>query len=665
MTVNVSDTLGYRLTSVDFTVHQPTDSRVIYSQVPRTAVVGQTFVLSVSVEANVYSLVDCSLYVDGKLVGNASGSHAVGRTLGHYVVSITVEVRVDVSGKHRATLVAADIACNESSQFVWNIDAFDAIVDVVVDKPTSAIVTGSTISFTARQTGGGGTITYEWDFGDQSPTVDSDIRSSSPAHNYTRPGTYTVLATASNSVSRVTGATTLTVVDTISDVVLVYDGPTTLGQNTFIKALVGTGTDVSFNFSTLGATPLARSDEAVMVRYLAAGQYDVTVLAQNAVSNGSASLSIYVVDTSTQFVIGVSNVTCGLPLRSVIMFHADVVYTDLSDVMFHWFIPGVLDSSGRSLLTSSASFMEAGVHELTLTVWNDLVGVRDVFRRQLCANETVPHESHNPLEPSIGVSRISAPYLPVQDKVVFFPVVLHCLSECSFYWRFWDSTPPMKVRGSKVQHAFRKTGSFNVSLSVGRLFTLNTTHTTVVVQRRIDKTSLQAAVEASSVGEPIEFVVTTEPDERQTGNLTYQWRFYDNPNAEYVGNSSTIKYAFRSEGMRHLAVTVQNHVSAVTANTSVNVCGKITGLSFDGCCGGVFSTVVEFNASVKTGQVSSYRWTLLDDEDIVLITSEEQVFIYRFSSAGHYHIQMSVENPLSNQTVVDYFTVQVSHVTSL
>jgi len=61
MTVNVSNSLDYRLTSLNFTVHRRTGARLTYSQVPRTAVVGQTFVLSVSVEAVADSLLACSL----------------------------------------------------------------------------------------------------------------------------------------------------------------------------------------------------------------------------------------------------------------------------------------------------------------------------------------------------------------------------------------------------------------------------------------------------------------------------------------------------------------------------------------------------------------------------------------------------------------------------
>ena len=270
MTVNASNTL----TSVNLTVHRRTDARLTYSQVPRTAVVGQTFVLSVSVAAVADSLLACSLFLDDEPIANGSYSAAVRHRRGHYVVSVTGQVRVDVGGQHRVTLVTEDVAAAESRTFLWWIDAFDAIVDVVVDLPTPAIATGSTTAFTARQTGGGGTVTYVWDFDDQSPAVDTGVRSTSPAHTFTQPGTYAVRCTASNNVSRVAGTATLSVLDVISGVMLAYDGPTTLGRDTFIEVVVDTGTQVTHTIWTPGATTLARSDDAVMVRYDAAGQFE-------------------------------------------------------------------------------------------------------------------------------------------------------------------------------------------------------------------------------------------------------------------------------------------------------------------------------------------------------------------------------------------------------
>ena len=661
MTVNASNELGYRVTSLNFTVYRRTGARLTYSQVPRTAVVGQTFVLSVSVEAVTDSLLACWLFLDDELVANGSHSAAVAHRPGHYIVSVTGEVRVDVDGQHRVTLLAADLSAAEWRTFHWSIDAFHAIVDVAVDPPTPAISTGSTTAFTARQSGGSGTVTYLWNFGDQSPTVDTGVNSSSPAHTFTQPGTYTVRCTASNNVSRVTGTTTLTVVDVISGVLLAYDGPTTLGYDTFIQVVVVAGTQVTHNISTPGATTLARSEDAVMVRYSAAGQFLVTVLSQNAISNGSASLTIYVVDASTLYVLSVGNASCGLPLRTVIVFEADVVCANTSDVVFRWSIPKLLDSLGRGLSTTSASFTAAGVYELTLTAWNNL-DVRREYRATLCANESVPEVSYDPLELRVGISRISTPYLPAQHDIVFFPITFHCPFLCRFYWQFWDLTPRTTLQGFKVQHAFQTAGVFNVSLTVRRLSAQNMTYTTVVVQRKIEEAFLQAAVEASSANEPIEFNVTTKPNE--VGNLTYHWWFYDDRNVEYVGNSSTIMYAFHGEGIRLVNVTVHNQVSVATAITSVDVCGKITGLKFNGCCYRVFNITVQFEAFVQTGQVSSYNWTLRNDEGVALTAITGQVFVYTFNNAGYYQIQLMADNPLSNQTVVDYFNVQVSNLTN-
>jgi len=47
--------------------------------------------------------------------------------------------------------------------------------------------------------------------------------------------------------------------------------------DTFIKVVVERGSQVTHNISAAGATTLAWSDAAVMVRYFSAGQFDVSV----------------------------------------------------------------------------------------------------------------------------------------------------------------------------------------------------------------------------------------------------------------------------------------------------------------------------------------------------------------------------------------------------
>jgi len=664
MTVNASNVLRHCTTSVNFTVHRRTEARVTYSQVPLTAVAGQIFVLSVSMEANTYSVLHCSLFLDAALIGNVTDADAVMRRRGRYAVTITAEVSVD-SGKHRLKLLAADIALNETRMFFWFIDAFDAITDVVIDPASSAITTGSTTSFIARHSGDGETVTYLWNFGDQSTPGNTSVSPLSPAHVYPQPGTYTVRVTATNNVSRATGTATVNVVDAISGVMLAYDGPTTLGDDTYIKVVARSGTQVTYSFLTLNATTLAMRNDDVLVRYWVAGRYEVTVLAHNAVSNGSASLFIYVVDVLTLFIVDVGNATCGLPLYNVVTFHADVVSASASYVMFHWSIPMVLNSSGRGLSSVTANFTVAGVYDLTVIAWNDAVGVRSKFKRQLCVNESVPKESPNLREFNIGISYIGAPFIPAKQDVVFFPIISRCKFICSFHWHFWDSMPPIKKHGLKVKHAFQKTGLFNISLTVTKLNIQKTTYAAVIVKRRIEKAFLSAAVQVSSVDEAIEFVVVATPDKIEAENLTYYWSFYDGLNARYVGNSSAITYAFKTEGIHHVIVTVHNNVSSATANTTINICGKISGLTFTGCCARVFNTTVQFEPFVQTGQVSNYQWTLWNEDNVVVTTSEELVFVHEFAKAGYYKIQLSAENPLSNQTITDYFTVQVSCTTNL
>jgi len=152
------------------------------------------------------------------------------------------------------------------------------------DSPT---LLGSTTTLTATVTAGSN-VTYTWAFGD------GEIGSGDVVtHTYATVGVHTAVVTATNSVSLVTGTTTITITDVpVAGLTAVNDSPTVLGDTTTFTATVDAGTNVTYTWA-FGDGDTGIGD-VVTHDYSQVGIYTTLVTATNSASLLTATTTVTV-----------------------------------------------------------------------------------------------------------------------------------------------------------------------------------------------------------------------------------------------------------------------------------------------------------------------------------------------------------------------------------
>jgi PKD repeat protein len=165
--------------------------------------------------------------------------------------------------------------------------------------PTTT-TTGSNVAFTDSSTGS--PTTWQWDFGDTTPLVNSQ----NPTHAYTAAGTYSVTLTVTNaSGSNAFTRTNYIVVSApppVADFTASTTTPTTGATVTFTGTSTGTPTNWAWTFGDGGSLPNGTS--IASHAYNTAGTYTVTLVVTTASGSTTVTKANYIV---------VSTATCTVP----------------------------------------------------------------------------------------------------------------------------------------------------------------------------------------------------------------------------------------------------------------------------------------------------------------------------------------------------------------
>src|SRR5881296_2580796 len=308
--------------------------------------------------------------------------------------------------------------------------------------PTSPEAT-SPVIFTAKATGGVGTFTYSWTFGD------SGTSSSNPAtHTYTNSGSFTVTVTATDanggketSSQTINVAISLAVTFTHSPSSSIVNQPATFTAT--VSGGVGTA-KFSWNFGD-GASSTA---DPTTHAYTTPGSFRVNVTATDSDGVGATSSQTITVIAPLSTSFSYSPPSPQLGQQVIFTASASGGSTPYS---FNWSFGDGSTGVGSSV---THAYSSVGDFAAVLTV-NDS-GV---------PNQTASSQRTVTVSPvQLAASFTYSPSLPqAGQQITFAALGSGGTALYSFFWTFGDSS---NATGSTAAHTYLSTGNFSVTLTI-------------------------------------------------------------------------------------------------------------------------------------------------------------------------------------------------------
>ena len=139
----------------------------------------------------------------------------------------------------------------------------------------------------------GSDLVFDWDFGDGTKFTTSSI---SAPHQYSDPGQYSVVLTASNPLNSDSALAEVEVIPPISNLVITHNGPTLLGENTDFIASHTDSSNVEYTWDFGDGSIVATNLDSISHQYTALGVYRVILTATNLLDTEIVEADVHVVN---------------------------------------------------------------------------------------------------------------------------------------------------------------------------------------------------------------------------------------------------------------------------------------------------------------------------------------------------------------------------------
>jgi PKD repeat protein len=596
-TLTVSDTRGSMASSTTtVTIHDVApnvNSGGPYGGTPGTAI---QFTGIASVPDPTDTLTYLWNFGDGSTSSEQSPTHAYASAK-TYNVSLTVTDSEGLSTTSRTTVVV------------------NPNMPIVTLSPSTGGVEGSSISFSGTASGGVGTLTYSWSFGDGG-TASGTL---TPSHTYVSDGTYTAKLTVTDSLGDTASATTPVTVANVAPTVSIggpYNGSAGTAISFNPTASVPDPTDTlsySWSFGD-GFTSTQRSPTHT---YAAPAFYTVSLTVTD--SEGlSTSASTTVVVVAAALAVSAGPNESGNEGTSISF--SGTASGGVGALIYSWAFGDGGTATGT--LTPSHTYVTDGSYTATLTV-TDSHGSSGSATTTVTVNNVAPTVSSG------------GPYSGTPGNAVSFQgtaSVPDPTDTLSYLWDFGDGATSNQ---QSPTHSYAGAGTYNVSLTVTDSEEASTTAKTTAVISAVALIVNAGPAKSGNEGAAIQFSGSASGG---TGALTYSWKFGDGGTA---AGSLTPTHTYTTDGTYTATLTVTDAAShSSSATTTVTVNDVAPTVNAGGPYSGAVGATISFTGTASVPDPTdtfSYSWKFGDGA-----TSTKQSPTHSYASAGTYSVTLTV-----------------------
>jgi large repetitive protein len=512
---------------------------------------------------------------------------------------------------------------------------------VSISKPTT-IKEGESVTFAATATDPGilDTLTYSWNFGDNTPVSSGQ----NVNHTFADNGNYNVVLTVTDKDGGVTTQTVVAKVDNVAPTIVSIVKPTTIKEGESVT-FTATATDpgildtLTYSWNFGDNTPVSIGQN-VTHTFADNGNYNVTLTVTDKDGAAITQTVVAKVDNVAPTIVSIAKPTTIKEGESV-AFSATVTDPGILDTLtYSWnFGDSTPAVNGRDV---NHTFADNGNYNVVLTV-TDKDGA--------ATTQTVVAKVDNVAPTIVSIAKPTT--IKEGESVAFSATVTDpgILDTLTYSWNFGDSTPA--VNGRDVNHTFADNGNYNVVLTVTDKDGAATTQTVVAKVDNVAPTIVSIAKPTTiKEGESVAFSATvTDPGTLDT--LTYSWNFGDNTP---VSIGQNVNHTFADNGNYNIVLTVTDKDGGVTTQTVVakvdNVAPTIVSIAKP-------TTIKEgesvaFSATATdpgTLDTLTYSWNFGDSTPVATGKNVN----HTFADNGNYNIVLTVtdkDGGVTTQTVV-------------
>jgi len=368
-------------------------------------------------------------------------------------------------GSYRAVVTATNSLSRISATTTATVFEIPITGLTAASSPTTP---GTTTYFTATVSSGSN-VTYTWNFGNGSIGSGANL-----THTYASVGSYTAVVTATNSLSRTTASTTVTVAEIPIMGLIAASSPTTPGSATHFTATISGGSNVTYTWSFgdgnvgNGASPTHT--------YATVGSYTAIVTATNGLASATATTTVAVADAP---ITGLSAASSPTTLGTATIFAATI--SGGSNVTYTWSFGDGNSGSGPS---PTHTYRDVGSYTATVTVSNSISSA--------AAATTVKVAD----APIMGLTAASSP--TTLGDATTFTATISGGTHVTYAWNFGDGN---SGSGANVTHTYAALGAHPAIVTASNDAGSVSAHTIVLEEIYIPAASFQMGCDSKNAAE--------------------------------------------------------------------------------------------------------------------------------------------------------------------